>query len=151
MIEANGTIESGREHGVSWSWCLSIVYILYTPENNATTEAVEKMKKACGGRVIFTPKESEASLLTSLQADYDIGLVFPDGLKPLMERTSGSKVSNAVLSYTIRIHASKIPTTNRLFPEKLGDPDLADVSINNRMQIMLKYMCLMCICVGNNV
>ncbi len=134
MDEGIGKIETGEGHTIGWDWCTSLIYIRYYPNNSETTEAVEKMNQKCGGEIYLSPFKNETRLLRSLKADYDIAILFPDGLKPLKGRSNTSKVKNAVLSYTIRIHASKLPTTKQLFPEKLGDNDSILLKLNRRMK-----------------
>lgn len=132
--EGEDRIESGPVYSLAPDWCNSWIYIRYGPNNTATTEAVEKMDKKCGGHLILSEFSEEPPLIRSLQADYDIGLVFPDGLESLNKRSSGSIVNNSVLSYKIIIHASKLPTTKQLFPEKLGDEHLTVIKLNQGLE-----------------
>lgn len=140
MAEANGTIESGGNRFYKfYKWCDSTFKLAYFPNNDETTEALQLVNETCGGKLKLIPKKSEDDLLDSLKKRHHIGLVFPDGLKPLKGRSSSSKVSNALLSYTIRVHATAVPTTKYLFPQKLGDPSLTSMSITESTKIIINF------------
>lgn len=71
------------------------------------------------------PNESELEE-SLVQGEAPIGIVFPDGLKPLWNETGTGKVKDSVILYKIRMHpkASNITSTERVLPiQKLGDAE----------------------------
>ncbi len=113
-------------------WCRrkSNISISYTPTNTETTDVVNILGQHCTG-VKFNPKIDTEELQDSFMDKNDIGLVFPDGLAPLQGSTG--TIKNSVISYTIRMNVSEVPSTEKLLPpQKLGEGDYAHVGERGR-------------------
>ena len=58
--------------------------VFYSPLNKETNDTVGKLRNFCPYfKITIKPYENETELQKNLQADTDIGLVFPDGLSSL--------------------------------------------------------------------
>jgi len=116
-------------------WCeRKTISISYSPTNNETNFAAERLSQKCGGLLKMTPYGNESELLQSLiRGKAKIGLVFPDGLKPLLGQIGTGKVNHSVISYKIRMHPtnSSIPSTERVLPiQQLEDDDYSRLGPN---------------------
>ncbi len=99
-------------------------------KNNDTIKGKSVQLAGCpvGLDVSYTPLTNEANqTIEKLRNEGDIGLIFPN-----LDFTD----ENAVVSYTIRMHAKWVPTTsNVLPPQKLGDEDFKRVGPNEGVNI----------------
>lgn len=103
------------------------ITIWYAPLNNQTSNVVSILEQNCHW-VKFKPKKDAEELQGSLIRNTDIGLVFNDGLAPFHGSAAAGSIKNAVISYTIRMNISEVPSTLKLLPaQKLGDGDYSQV------------------------
>lgn len=110
-------------------WCSQAqpTNVFYTPVNSETSDVVNILKQTCSRSINFYPKnDTEELQKDDVYSGTDIGLVFPDGLVPL--QGSAGSIKNAVISYTIRMNTSSVPSTEKLLPAQiLGEEEYTQI------------------------
>lgn len=120
-------------------WCKwTNLSIHYSPVNLETKEVMEKLQHSCGSAdITLIPHFNETTLRNELHDSDEIGIVFPDGLAPLTGSLRGN-VTNAVFSYKLLMHASKLPSTKAVLPtQKLGDKDFTAIGTIKKSLVSL--------------